>query len=416
MNVIRFTTLDALAPFAADWDRLSAGVPFRSWPWMSTWWRHYGQCRDGSRSPKSLYVLGVFDPSGRLSGIAPWYLDQLALKGRTLRFLGSGEVCSEYLTVLADPSAQDQVAEAVAHWLTEAAQGRNRGDASDGWDLLELTGVDAEDFSIGRLAAELQARGNLVHHRPGPPCWRIDLPETWDQYLAMLSKNRRRQLRLAERKLVESGRAVFHLVRRPADLPQAMGILIDLHQRRRQALGEPGCFASPQFTAFHRDVMPQLLQSRQLHLFWIDLDGRPVAAEYFLLGKDATYAYQVGLAPDSLNDSPGKLGNMIGLKYAIASSHKTFDFLRGDEPYKASLRARPRAMVETRVVPDRLGARLRWNLWLAGSRAKRWAKTVLRPAPQGFAPTAQRPREAPGDEGLPPVAGQVELVVAAEER
>jgi hypothetical protein len=377
LSVVRFTALEELVPLADDWDRLSAGVPFRSWAWMSTWWNHYGQSPGGPA--KSLYVLGVFDSSKRLMGIAPCYLERSIPWGRTLKFLGTGEVCPEYLTVLADPVREDQVAEALAQWLTAAALAPDGQPAfADRWDRLELTSVDAEDSPIRRLAKALAARGSLVHQRPGPCCWRIDLPETWQQYLAMLSRKGRRQLRLAERNLVETGRAVSHLVRREEDLARAFETLVDLHQRRRRALGQPGCFASAQFTAFHREVMARLLRSRQLHLFWVDLDGKPAVAEYFLLGKDATYAYQTGVDPACLDEAPGKLGNMIGLKYAIASKHKTFDFLRGDEPYKSNLRARPHATLEARAVPPRTSARLRWGLWLLGGRTKRWAKTVLR--------------------------------------
>lgn len=418
MNVVRFCDLDELTPLAAEWDRLSGGVPFCTWAWMSTWWRHYGEAVSGRRSRNSLYVLGVFDPSDRLIGIAPWYMERSLRRGRVLRFLGSGEVCSEYLRVLADPSAEDRVCEAIAQWLADAARGgMRRGHKADRWDLLELTGVDANDSSVYRLADALRARGSLVHQGPAPSCWRIDLPETWEEYLAMLSRGRRKQLRSAERKYVESGRAVAHVVQREADLARGIDMLIDLHQRRRRALGEPGCFASPRLTAFHRDVMPLLLQSGRLHLFWIELDGKPAVAEYFLLGPDATYSYQAGLNPECMSDSPGRLGNLIGLRHAMALGHRAFDFLRGDEPYKVHFRATPRPMVETRVVPARLGARVRWRLWLAGRLAKRWAKRVLRrPTPPTGPAEEDGPREGPDKESPSAEPDQAELVGAAGER
>lgn len=417
MKVVRFTTLEELIPFADGWDRLSAGVPFRSWAWMSTWWRNYGQDPRGRREAKSLYVLGVFDSAGRPVGIAPWYLERSVPWGRTLKFLGTGEVCSEYLTVLADPSAEDRVTEALAQWLTAAARApKGQSPAADRWDRLELTSVDADDSAVRRLTEALRARGNLVYQRPGPCCWRIDLPESWDRYVAMLSRNGRKQVRIAERKYVDSGRAVFRLVGQGADLPRAIEILIDLHQRRRRTLGEPGCFASAQFTAFHRDVMPKLLRAGRLHLFWLELDRTPLVAEYFLLGDDRTYSYQSGLDPNRLKHCPGRLGNIIGLKHAVARGHRAFDFLRGDEPYKAYFAAQPRATVETRVVPGRVGARLRWGLWLLGSRAKRWAKAVWRRARQAPAQPTDQQQDASGEEALSAGADQRELVGAADGR
>ncbi len=418
MEVVRFLSLDQLARFRADWDHLAAGVPFRTWAWISTWWRHYG-AGDGRSSPKSLYVLGVLDRGDRLVGIAPWYLESSISKGRVLRFLGSGEICSEYLTVLAEPEREDDVAEAVAEWLTQAALGQNARPGSTGrdrWDLLELIAVDAGDRTIARLAAELRARGNLVHQRPGPSCWRIDLPDTWNEYLDTLSRWHRRQLRTTERRLIATGRAVFHLVRRPADLSKGLEILSGLHQRRHRALGEPGCFASPRFTAFHREVVPLLLASGRLQLFWVELDGRPVVAEYFLLGDDTTYAYQTGVEPESLKMAPGRLGNMFGLRHAMATGRKGFDFLRGDEPYKAHWRARPQATVETRVAPDRVLARVRLGLWLTASRLKRWAKAALRrPAAHALPPPGPT-RDEPEKVGSPVEVEELQAVAAAPDR
>ena len=108
------------------------------------------------------------------------------------------------------------------------------------------------------------------------------------------ARNLRRDIRRFERNLFDTGRVVLHRVRRVEELPEAMEILVDLHQRRRKALGEAGCFASARFLAFYRDVVPDLLRRGQLHLYWLELDGRPVAAEYQLAGNGILYKYQAG--------------------------------------------------------------------------------------------------------------------------
>ena len=65
-----------------------------------------------------LMVLGVLDTSGRLAGIAPWYLQRSTAKGWVLRWLGSGEVCSDYASILCMPEDADRVTEAIAAYLT----------------------------------------------------------------------------------------------------------------------------------------------------------------------------------------------------------------------------------------------------------------------------------------------------------
>ena len=388
--MVRFRSLDPAPSLAADWDRLAGGVPFRSWAWTSHWWRHYGDGRDGQAKKTRLFTLGVLDRAGTLVGIAPWYVENSVAEGRVVRFLGTGEVCSDYLGVLCAPGMEETVAGALADWLhgannpdthANAHAAADRGQPCrhhDRWDLLELTGVDAEDTAVVRLAEALEARGNTVHRRNGPSFWRIELPTGWEDYLATLSKDHRKQVRRSVRGILASGRVAVRHVDRLEDLPRAQDVLIDLHQRRRRSLGEPGCFASTRFTAFHRGVMADLLRNGQLRLRWLELDGRPVAAEYGFSGDGVIYAYQSGVDPDALEHSPGRLSHIVMLREAIEQGYRALDFLRGDEPYKPHWRARPRPSVEIRVAPPRSVAQLRHGLWRLGTGVKEWIKTGLR--------------------------------------
>ncbi len=202
--------------------------------------------------------------------------------------------------------------------------------------------------------------------------WRLALPESWEEFLGMVSKGHRKKLRRAERELFETGRAVLRTVETCEQLEPAMDTLIDLHQKRRQLLGEPGCFASPQFTSFHREITRQLLLAGQLQMLLLELDGRTVAVEYQIVSQGTTYIYQAGIDPQRLDEEPGHLVTAATLKRAIEQGGRAVDFLRGDEPYKSHFRAVPRPQMALRVVPDRTLSRLRNNLWQAGRSVKRW--------------------------------------------
>lgn len=373
MHAVRFTSLDTLAPLASQWDGLARGIPFRLWGWAAAWWNHYGPALRGRASP---FVLAAFDRDDRLVGLAPWYVETTLSRGRVVRFLGSGEVCSEHLSLLCAEDREAEVAEIFADWLTEAAAGDVvPGMPCDRWDLLELTAVDASERAMALLGAALEARGNVVHRRPGHPCWPVRLPGRWADYLAASSKAHRRRMRRCEQRFRE-GRAVMRTVERPEQLPRIAALLVDLHRRRRQRMGKPSCFESPRFFDFHRDAMGSLLAQRRLVLVWVEFDGRPAAVDYALLGNDALYSYQAGVNPDLLGESPGHLGNYALTRMAIERGLPTLDFLRGNEPYKASWGAEPRAMLEIRAAPDRPAARLRHNLWLAGAGMKRWLRRL----------------------------------------
>src|SRR5690606_19796239 len=155
----------------------------------------------------------------------PWFLATSATQGRTLQFLGSGEVCSDYLGILANESQRDAAVDAIGAWLLEQ-QGQQ-------WDLLHFTGVPANEPTIARLTTLLAEQGLTVHQRPGLNTWRIAFDSDWETYVESLSKSHRKQVRRVDRRLVESGEAQLRIARTPAELATGLDILVDLHQRRR---------------------------------------------------------------------------------------------------------------------------------------------------------------------------------------
>jgi CelD/BcsL family acetyltransferase involved in cellulose biosynthesis len=246
------------------------------------------------------------------------------------------------------------------------------------WDVLELSGICEDDASVAELVAQLAERGcSNSDRRTAFRCWQLGLPASWEEYLAMLSKSHRMQLRRLQKRVLDARRAVVQRVGDEAELDFAWSILVDLHQKRRLSLGEPGCFASHRFAGFHQGVARQLLADGQLALAWVELAGRPVAAEYNLLGARTTYSYQGGVDPDFLDEQPGRLATLRTMQWAIEAGHTTFDFLRGDEPYKAHWRAQPVDRFTVRVVAERPLAQLREAAYQAVGSLKGWLRTGL---------------------------------------
>jgi CelD/BcsL family acetyltransferase involved in cellulose biosynthesis len=362
MPVELISTVEQLAALETSWNAIACNHPFRSWDWLATWWTHYSGARrrnaddaDDGNSGRQLYVLAVYQDAKseherELIGLAPWYLDRTLVKGSVLRWLGSGEVCSDHLSLICRSEHRERVAAEIANALTTSL---------DDWNRLDLRAIDAGDEAIEWLVRELESRDCLVSRQPADACWSLALPASWDEYLGGISKSHRKQLRQLERRVLESDRAVWHRCSSAADFDSAWNVLVDLHQRRRRSLGEPGCFASHTFHDFHHEVAQRLLARGQLRLSWLALDGVPAAAEYHFSDDRATYAYQGGVDPDRLGEEPGRLSMILCLRAAIDEGHTTFDFMRGDEPYKAHWRAAARPTYDYRIVPNRRLARLR---------------------------------------------------------
>jgi CelD/BcsL family acetyltransferase involved in cellulose biosynthesis len=394
MHVNLHGDFDSLRPLSDAWNELGKGVPFLRWEWLEAWWRHYCCNADGQpKRDRSLFVLTVWDESNQLLAIAPWYRVSTLSGAKVIRFLGDGEVCSDYLTILCRPGEEDAVAEALADWLSirnqttgkyarsECITGNGRqtclspGDYR--WDRLEFVGVVEDDLAVSRLLARFQADGNTVHYGSAPNIWRVSLPPSWEDFLLVLSKAHRNRLRRAEKLYLQSGKVQSHPVKTLDEFDSFYEILMDLHKRRWQLRGQQGCFVSPPFQAFHREIATCLFSQGRATLSWLELDGKPLAAEYRLHGDGVMYAYQCGMDPDRLSIKPGELSNMIAIKNAIDLGQHSYDLLRGDEPYKAHWRATPKPMLSVRVIPRHVSARLRHSAWVAGRGVKHWIKRRL---------------------------------------
>lgn len=375
-DAVTITESDELVALRGPWNELSGGVPFRRWEWAEAWWRHFAPTaghEDPARTGRAeLFVIAVQNSLGQIVGLAPWFRE-IGDRGRaTVRFLGEGVACTEYLTLLCRRGLESEVADVVADHLFFAQRGA--------WDLIELTGLEPDDSSLSELALALERRGALVHWRPGFHRWRIDLPRTWDEYLATLSKPHRKQVRRAQRRMFESGRVQRHVAVDADSLGDGWSVLTRLHGRRRASLGQASIFDSPPFAAFHGELAERLLAAGQLHLEWLTLDGRPIAAEHGFADELAIYSYQTGIEPDVLDEGPGHLATIAVLRAAIAEGFHAVDLLRGDEPYKAHWGATPRPTCELRIVADKAAARWRHRLWLSRENLKHWLKRRLRGA------------------------------------
>src|SRR5690349_6915700 len=104
------TGLARLEELAGPWEALRArcpgATPFQSPAWLIPWWRAFG--RGGLR------MVALHRP-GRLAGMAPLYLASGGAVSLRWLLLGSGN--TDHLDVLAEPGAEDELAQAVAEVL-----------------------------------------------------------------------------------------------------------------------------------------------------------------------------------------------------------------------------------------------------------------------------------------------------------
>jgi CelD/BcsL family acetyltransferase involved in cellulose biosynthesis len=279
--------------------------------------------------------------------------------------------------VLCEPGFETAVADALAHTLSDplhVAEWLTQNSVRH-WDRIEFSSVARHDRIMQQLFLALEAEDNLVHRRPAESCWHVHLSASWDDHLASLSKSHRKQVRRQQKEFFDSGRARVRWVENEEQLADAWKLLVRLHQLRQRSRGNAGCFASTEYTRFHEQATRELLADGRLWMGVLELDSTPIAVDYLFTGGTAVYAYQGGIHPPALPIGPGQLLLTAALRRAIVEGYRSFDFLRGNEPWKAHWRAAAQPMEDVRIVKRTATNRVRHGLWTAGDHVRGWLKT-----------------------------------------
>jgi len=329
---------------APEWDALLDSVPsatpFQSRHWVGAWWRAFG-------ARKQPHVIEVRETSGELVGLVPLY--RTRFPWRALRPMGTG--VSDYLDPLCQAGRENECVAALAEMLAEPK------------------GVDLVDLHQWRepWAERLQSASSAPLRRiADEACYTLDLPSTWDEYVAGLSKSLRYEARRLDKAPYACGQADVRTLTDPEEVREGLEALFDLHAKRWRKRGLPGVFALSRVRRFHHSYAKAALEAGHLRLSAIRSGDVIVGVIYAMAIGDRVFFYQSGFDPEAKTLSPGTVLVAHTLREAIRDGARTFDFLRGDEPYK--LRWQP----QHRSVNSRLMLPLRRPLGQAGATVNRW--------------------------------------------
>ena len=311
MNVT-LEPLGSLADARACWERLEGATanPFATWMYAELWWRHLG---DGG----ALHLSAVH-ADGRLIAILP-----VCERGDELRLIGHAD--ADLLGPIAAPSDHDLGLGA----LREFALSRGRP-------------LIADELPAGSSA---HLGGEVIRRTSSPV---IDLPEDgFEALLSARSRNLRGGVRNRERRLART-----HDLRLRAATEQTlerdMSTLFTLHNARWG--GTTMVFSGPR-VPMHLELAQRALERGWLRLRLLELDGRPVAANYALRVGAAEWYYQAGRDPAYAQASVGSVLQATCIRAACEEGAREYRMLRGDERYKFNWANRD-ASLETVLVDE----------------------------------------------------------------
>jgi CelD/BcsL family acetyltransferase involved in cellulose biosynthesis len=313
----------------AAWEDLCASArhraPFLSWVWQIEWLHAFA-------AERRVEIRAVEDADGALIGLLPLFETGPGL----LRIVGGADV-SDYLDLLAVAGREEEVWSALLQ-----ARAADR-------DVWQLHAVPASSPTVTALPGIASTCGLSAVPTVEERCPVLDLPDSWDEYLATLPSKHRHELQRKIRRLRrEAPDARVSVIRRRRELETRFGDFFDLHRRSR--VGKER-FMDARMEKFFRRVMGELADVGSAALWFLDLPNGP-AAGFVVVEWDATVGlYNSGFHPDRATLAPGLVLLAHLVEDAVLRGKKRFDFLRGEERYKYEFGPTPEEVFGVRIGP-----------------------------------------------------------------
>ena len=328
LPLITSEPFDALSPeWAALYRQTPAALPFSHPAWHEAWLRHCG----ADAFPVFLALREPADDDGEapLVGVIP-----IDVGGAEPRFLGDPDL-SDHSGALVARGQEAGAAAALIEWLME--------DLASGF---EAWGLPAPGSHRSALIAAAGRYGWSASEEPEAVTPMVELPDTWDAYLAALPKKHRHELRRKLRNLERAGEVGFVSATEPGEVAEAVEGLLAMMRESRE---EKAAFLTPEREAFFRDLATGLSEHGLARISMLTFDGRPAARIFALEGGGATMLYNSGFDPTLSSLAVGLLSKALLVRDAIERGRDAVDFLRGTEPYKRHLGGHPRDILRLRL-------------------------------------------------------------------
>jgi len=274
--------------------------------WLRIWWQTF--------EPAAELYLRAVRQGEEIIGIAP-----LLIRGETASIVGSADVC-DYLDFIVAPGAERDFFSELLDDLRWK-----------GVTHLDLKPLRPDSTALTDLVAIAQNRKyDVLCHKDGVSV-ELDLPSTWDEYLATLAKKQRHEIKRKLRRLWEAGDVGYRCIEVSQDVGDFMDTFLKLFSLSRD---EKASFMTTQMESFFRSLSEAMAEIGLLRFGILELNALPVAMIIRFDYNDSVYLYNSAYDPRYSYLSVGLLSKVLCIKESIKSGRKKWDFLKGGEPYK----------------------------------------------------------------------------------
>jgi len=278
--------------------------------WLKVWWQSFGNGAE-------LYLRTVRQGE-EIIGIAP-----LFIRDKTAALIGSADVC-DYLDFVLAHDREEEFFSVLLDDLIE-----------QGVSNLDLGPLRPDSTVLNYLVAIARNRNYPVLCQEEGVSVELDLPATWDEYLALLAAKQRHELKRKLRRLEEAGSVAYRCLEvNPLQVDGFMDTFLRLFALSWEEKAE---FMTPRRESFFRSLAKAMAEAKLLRFGVLELNAVTVAVIMGFDYNDTMYLYNSAYDPDYRGLSVGLLSKALCIKASIERGRRRWDFLKGGEPYKYQL-------------------------------------------------------------------------------
>ncbi len=279
--------------------------------WLQSWWEAFGQ-------EYRLWLRSIWQ-EGALIGLAP-----LMVKGGEARLIGSADVC-DYLDFITIPGREKAFFQALVPALQKA-----------GFKNLILEAQRPE-------AVFFKALAEIEHHSSIPAkidfireneAFEVALPHTWEDYLALLSKKQRHEVKRKLRRLDrEAPHYGYQVIAESEEVQKFVPTFLTLLQEHP----DKAEFLTPQMEHYFKGLIDNMSQAGLARFGLFKIDGFNAAAVLYFDYGGRIYLFNSGYITRYRPLSAGLISKLLLINEAISQGRQVYDFLKGREVYKSRL-------------------------------------------------------------------------------
>ncbi len=291
--VMRF---EKLSRCSTIWETIFEQAPNSS-PFLSYDW-YYALCSNLLKIDSEVIL---FSENHRPVGIIPAFI-----KNDTLQLIGDERV-TDLNDIIYLPGYEDKILEEMASFIKHREL------------HIDLFPLVPDSPLVLHLSEFLDA---LITER-ADQCPILNLPDSWDKYLTLLSGKLRHELRRKLKKVMDAKIKAIE--------PDQIEILF---KSMRMSDKNKKNFLQTEICEFFKAIATSFFKKGWLRFRTTVLNSRPIATIFSFSFKDRIYLYNTGFDPHYAHLSPGIVTIGLDIREAINEGFKYYDFLRGVEKYK----------------------------------------------------------------------------------